>query len=153
MVGPQDYHAAWTVSVRCHLFETHSPVLRLSTAMFSLILKKIFLFKCNLSMLRLTAMLSLLALPVVLTPLIAYHKRERPPSSLTTPLLEAVILASFPLAWFYGFLYYTEVPSLVSVLSSVVLASQGKHWLAALVRFDSSECHFGGRFTEDKRGS
>lgn len=120
---------------------------------FSLILKKIFLFKCNLSMLRLTAMLSLLALPVVLTPLIAYHKRERPPSSLTTPLLEAVILASFPLAWFYGFLYYTEVPSLVSVLSSVVLASQGKHWLAALVRFDSSECHFGGRFTEDKRGS
>ncbi|PIL30951.1 hypothetical protein GSI_07120 [Ganoderma sinense ZZ0214-1] len=99
---------------------------------FSLILKKIFLFKCNLSMLRLTTMLSLLALPIVLTPLLSYHKRERPPPSLATPLLEGVILASFPLAWFYGFLYYTEVPSLVSVLSSVVLASEGKHWLAAL---------------------
>ncbi|TBU34908.1 glucosyltransferase [Dichomitus squalens] len=98
---------------------------------FSLILKKIFLFKCNLSMLRLTTMLSLLALPIVLTPLLSFHKRERPPSSVTTPLLEAVILASFPLAWFYGFLYYTEVPSLVSVVSSVVLALQGKHWLAA----------------------
>ena len=104
-------------------------------------------------MLRLTAMLSLLALPIVLTPLLSYHKRERPPSSLATPLLEAVILASFPLAWFYGFLYYTEVPSLVSVLSSVVLASEGKHWLAVLVRFDWSKGHVEGSFTEDKHGS
>ncbi|KAI0757334.1 glucosyltransferase [Daedaleopsis nitida] len=99
----------------------------------SLILKKIFMFKCNLSMLRLTPMLSLLALPIVLTPLLCSHKRERPPPSLTTPLLEAVILASFPLAWFFGFLYYTEVPSLVSVVSTVVFASQGRHWLAALL--------------------
>ena len=121
--------------------------------MFSLILKKIFLFKCNLPMLRLTAMLSLLALPIILTPLLSYHKRERPPSSLATPLLEAVILASFPLVWFYGFLYYTEVPSLVSVLSRVVLASEGKHWLAALVRFDWSKGHVEGSFTEDKHGS
>lgn len=111
------------------------------------------MFKCNLPMLRLTAMLSLLALPIVLTPLLSYHKRERPPSSLATPLLEAVILASFPLAWFYGFLYYTEVPSLVSVLSSVVLAFEGKHWLAALVRLDCSKGHVEGRFTEDKHGS
>ncbi|RPD58361.1 glucosyltransferase [Lentinus tigrinus ALCF2SS1-6] len=100
---------------------------------FSLVLKKIFLFKCNISMLRLTTMLSLLSLPIALTPLICYRKRERPPPSVTTPVLEAVILASFPLAWFFGFLYYTEVPSLVSVVSTVVLASQGRHWLAALI--------------------
>ncbi|KAH9891022.1 glucosyltransferase [Cubamyces lactineus] len=99
----------------------------------SLVLKKLFMLKCNLSMLRLTPMLSLLALPIALTPLVSYHKRERPPPSLATPLLEAVILASFPLAWFFGFLYYTEVPSLVSVVSCVVFAMQGRHWLAALI--------------------
>lgn len=104
----------------------------------SIILKKIFMFKCNLSMLRLTPMLSLLSLPIAMTPLICHYKRERPPQSLATPLLEAVILASFPLAWFFGFLYYTEVPSLVSVVSTVVLASQGNHWLAALVRVSPS---------------
>ncbi|OJT13072.1 Dol-P-Glc:Glc(2)Man(9)GlcNAc(2)-PP-Dol alpha-1,2-glucosyltransferase [Trametes pubescens] len=99
----------------------------------SLILKKIFMLKCNLSMLRLTPLLALLALPIVLTPLVAYHKRERPPPSLATPLLEAVILASFPVGWFFGFLYYTEVPSLVAVISTVVLALEGKHWLAASI--------------------
>ncbi|CDO75880.1 hypothetical protein BN946_scf184672.g13 [Trametes cinnabarina] len=99
----------------------------------SLILKKIFMLKCNLPMLRLTPMLSLLTLPIVLTQLICYHKRERPPHSLASPPLEAVILASFPIAWFFGFLYYTELPSLVSVVSTVVLAMQGRHWLAALV--------------------
>ena len=100
----------------------------------SIILKKIFMIKCNLSMLRLTPTLTLAALPIALTPLISYHKRVRPPPSLLTPLLEAIILASFPLAWFYGFLYYTEVPSLVSVALTVVFASREKHWLAALVR-------------------
>ncbi|KAI8995441.1 glucosyltransferase [Trametes punicea] len=101
--------------------------------LLSVILKKIFMLKCNLAMLRLTPVLSLLALPITLTPLICYHKRERPPPSLATPPLEAVILASFPIAWFFGFLYYTEVPSLVSVVSTVVLAMQGRHWLAALL--------------------
>ncbi|KAI0768618.1 glucosyltransferase [Trametes elegans] len=99
----------------------------------SLILKKMFMLKCNLSMLRLTPLLSLLALPIALTPLVSYHKRERPPPSVTTPLLEAVVLASFPVAWFFGFLYYTEVPSLVSAISTVVLALEGRHWLAALL--------------------
>ena len=85
-------------------------------------------------MLRLTTMLSLLSLPIALTPLVCYHKRERPPPSLATPVLEAVILASFPLAWFFGFLYYTEVPSVVSVILTVAFASQGKHLQAAMVR-------------------
>ena len=116
--------------------------------MLSSVLKKLFMLKCNLPMLRLTPLLSLLALPIALTPLVSYHKRERPPSSLATPLLDAVILASFPLAWFFGFLYYTEVPSLVTVVSSVVLAMQGRHWLAALVRlFTAVQTCAGQRFT------
>jgi alpha-1,2-glucosyltransferase len=51
-----------------------------------------------------------------------------------TPILDAVVLSAFPIAWFFGFLYYTDVPSLLSVIVTVVAASQGKHWFAALVR-------------------
>lgn len=100
----------------------------------SLILKRIFLFKCNVSMLRLTTTLNLLALPLVLTRLLAFHKRIRPPSSLLAPFPEAIVLALFPIAWFFGFLYYTETPSLLFVAWTVVAASEDKHWLAALVR-------------------
>jgi alpha-1,2-glucosyltransferase len=92
------------------------------------------MFKCNLSMLRLTPMFTLLMLPIVLTRLICFHKRERPPPSLITPLPEAVVLSAFPVAWFFGFLYYTEVPSLLFVVLTVVAATQHQHWLAALVR-------------------
>lgn len=92
------------------------------------------MLKCNLAMLRLTPLLTLLILPIALTRLLCYHKRERPPSSLFTPLSEAVILAAFPIAWFFGFLYYTEVPSLAFVVFTVVAATQSQHWLAALVR-------------------
>ncbi|KAH9949435.1 glucosyltransferase [Amylocystis lapponica] len=99
----------------------------------SVVLKRIFMFKCNLSVLRLTPMLALLALPISMTLLLCYHKRERPPHSLLVPAPEAVILSAFPLAWFFGFLYYTEVPSLLSVVTCVVAAGQGRHWLAALL--------------------
>ncbi|KAI0828293.1 glucosyltransferase [Trametes gibbosa] len=68
----------------------------------SLVLKKVFMLKCNLSMLRLTPLLALMCLPIALTPLISYHKRERP-------------------------------PPLVSAVSTVLLAMQGKHWRAALI--------------------
>lgn len=91
------------------------------------------MFKCNLSMLRLTSMLTLVALPIVLTPLLYFHQRERPPQSWFVPLSEAVIVSAFPIAWFFGFLYYTEVPSLIFVISTVTAATNGRHWLAALV--------------------
>lgn len=99
----------------------------------SLFLKKIFMFKCSLPMLRLTTVLSLLALPIVLTRLLCYHQRRRPPRALLAPIPEAIVLSAFPIAWFYAYLYYTEVPSLVFVTWTVVAASQGQHWLAALV--------------------
>ena len=104
----------------------------------SLVLKRIFMLKCNLAMLRLTPMLTLVSLPIALTRLLCYYKRERPPPSLTIPVPEAVVVSAFPIAWFFGFLYYTEVPSLVFVVLTVVAAMQNKHALAALVRHGSS---------------
>jgi hypothetical protein len=56
------------------------------------------------------------------------------PSSLLSPTLDAIVLSTFPIAWFFGFFYYTEVPSLVFVVWTIVAASQGNHWLAGLVR-------------------
>lgn len=100
--------------------------------MFSVLLHRVFMFKCNLNLLRLTNTLTLFALPLVLTRLLGFHQRRRSPPKLT-PSIEALVLSSFPIAWFFGFLYYTEVPSLVSVLCTVVAATQNKHWLAGLL--------------------
>ncbi|KZT65579.1 glycosyltransferase family 59 protein [Daedalea quercina L-15889] len=99
----------------------------------SLLLKSVFMFKCNISMLRLTPALSLAVLPFVLTRLLCYHQRVRPPSTMLVPTTEAVVLASFPIAWFFGFLYYTETPSLFFVIATMVAASQERHWLAAVL--------------------
>lgn len=99
----------------------------------SVLLKRIFMFKCTLPMLRLTTVLTLMSLPLVLTHLVCFHKRIRPPPSRLVPAADALVLAVFPIAWFFGFLYYTEVPSLVFVVWTVVAASQDRHWLAALV--------------------
>ncbi|KAK0478532.1 glucosyltransferase [Armillaria novae-zelandiae] len=78
-------------------------------------------------------MLKNLALPIALTRLLCFHQRVRPPTSIFSPNLESLVLASFPIAWFFGFLYYTEIPSLVSVVLTVVAAAEGRHWLAALL--------------------
>ncbi|KAJ7124763.1 glucosyltransferase [Mycena crocata] len=101
--------------------------------LMSLLLKKMFMLKCNVPMLRLTTMLPLLALPLVLTRLLCFHQRERPPSRILTPTVDAIVLSTFPIAWFFGFLYYTEVPSLLFVVGTVVAAMQNRHWLAALL--------------------
>ncbi|THU91646.1 glucosyltransferase [Dendrothele bispora CBS 962.96] len=101
--------------------------------LMSLIFKRIFLFKCSLPMLRLTVTLTLLALPLVLTRLLAYQKRTRPPSSFFAATPDAVVLSFFPIAWFYGFLYYTEVPSLVFVLGTILAAVTERHWVAGLL--------------------
>ncbi|KAF9452582.1 glycosyltransferase family 59 protein [Macrolepiota fuliginosa MF-IS2] len=99
----------------------------------SLLLKRLFLFKCNIPMLRLTTLLSLLALPIALTRLVCYHKRERPPAVIKPPVLEATVVAAFPIAWFFGFLYYTDVPSLLFVVATIAAATEDRHWLAALL--------------------
>jgi len=50
-----------------------------------------------------------------------------------TPIPEAVVLSAFPIAWFFGFLYYTDVPSLLFVVTTIVAATEDRHWLAALL--------------------
>lgn len=100
----------------------------------TLLLQRVFVFKCITPIFRFTVLISLLALPIPLTRLLCFYKRVRPPGSLLSPLPEAVVLSAFPIAWFFGFLYYTDVPSLVSVISTVVAASENRHWTAALVR-------------------
>ncbi|KAJ4485580.1 glucosyltransferase [Lentinula aciculospora] len=96
----------------------------------SLLFKRVFMFKCSLPMLRLTTTLTLLALPIVLTRLLCFYRRIQPPS-LLAPTLDAVVLSLFPIVWFFGFLYYTEVPSLVFVVATIVAATEDRHWLAA----------------------
>lgn len=100
----------------------------------TILLKYIFVFKCRLPTLRLAPLLTLLLLPLATTRLLRYHQRMRPPPSLLTPTLDAVMLSTFPVAWFFGFLYYTDVPSLLSVIITIVAASQGRHWTASMVR-------------------
>ncbi|KNZ79642.1 Alpha-1,2-glucosyltransferase ALG10-A [Termitomyces sp. J132] len=108
----------------------------------SLLLKRIFMFKCTLPMLRLTTVLALLSLPPALTHPLCFHKRTRPPASLLSPAIESLVLSTFPIAWFFGFLYYTEAPSLVFVVLTVVAASQGRHWRAALEQLGLISCTF-----------
>lgn len=131
-LGPKNYHTTGTV---CRLqVPTVPPTTQLSCRyLLSVFLHRVFMFKCNLNLLRLTTTLTLFALPLVLTRLLGFHQRRRPPPQLT-PSIEALVLSTFPIAWFFGFLYYTEVPSLVFVLCTVIAATQNKHWLAGLVR-------------------
>jgi len=82
-------------------------------------------------MLRLTVTLSLLALPVAMTRLLCFHQRLRPPAFIAS--VHSVVIAQFPIAWFFGFLYYTDVPSLLLVVAAFAAATEGAHWTAALV--------------------
>ncbi|KAF9229623.1 glycosyltransferase family 59 protein [Gyrodon lividus] len=100
--------------------------------MLSVLFHRIFMFRCNMALLRLTVTLTLLALPLFLTPLLAFHQRRQLPP-LFAPTAEALVLSTFPIAWFYGFLYYTEVPSLVSILLTIILATQHRHRSAAVL--------------------
>jgi hypothetical protein len=54
------------------------------------------MFKCNLSMLRLTSMLSLFALPIALTRLLCFQQRTRPPFSFAMPTTDGVCTSHFP---------------------------------------------------------
>ncbi|KAF8139973.1 glycosyltransferase family 59 protein [Boletus edulis] len=98
----------------------------------SVLLHRIFVFRCNLALLRFTVTLTLISLPLLCARLLAFHQRRRPPP-LLAPSPEALVLSTFPIAWFYGFLYYTDVPSLVSVMLTVMLATQHRHLSAALI--------------------
>ena len=75
----------------------------------------------------------LLSLPIILTRLLSLQRRVRPPQELLSPTSDALAISLFPIAWFFGFLYYTDLPSVVFVLLSVLSAFEGNHLLSALV--------------------
>jgi hypothetical protein len=120
-----------SITVFIFNIETYVRNRYLSTAL----LRSIFMFKCRLPLLRLVPALHLLALPPLLYALEAYHQRlPRSPNFLTSPSISAVTLAAFPPLWFFGFLYYTDVPGVAFVLASFVMQANGQNWLAAMVR-------------------
>lgn len=47
--------------------------------------------------------------------------------------LFAVVLAMYPLHWFFTFLYYTDVASLAAVLAMYLVCLKKKYWFSALV--------------------
>jgi hypothetical protein len=98
------------------------------------ILRYIFMFKCRLPLLRLIPALHLMALPIIISILEAYHKRLPTPSDLTEPSLYSITIAMLPPLWFFGHLFYTDVPSLFFVLASFAAQTRDAPWTAAFVR-------------------
>jgi alpha-1,2-glucosyltransferase len=104
------------------------------TYLLSIAIRRIFLLKCNLQHLRFTVTLALITIPILLTRLVRIHQRVPPPRNLFEPTLDAVALATFPVLWFFGFLYYTDVPSVAFTLAAIIASRQESHYLATLVR-------------------
>lgn len=46
----------------------------------------------------------------------------------------AIVLALYPLHWFFTFLYYTDVASLTAVLAMYLASIKRHYWLSATVR-------------------
>ncbi|KAG8686441.1 glucosyltransferase, partial [Ceratobasidium sp. 395] len=106
----------------------------------SVLLKNIFLFKCTIPILRMNNLLLNLLLPPLVSHCLALYRSDRPPRTLLQPTLESVVISAFPLAWFFSFLYYTELGSVVFVLGTVLAAGRGAHVLAALM--GAASCTF-----------
>jgi alpha-1,2-glucosyltransferase len=56
-------------------------------------------------------------------------------------ILEAIIISCFPITYFSGFLFYTDLGSLFAVIASYDQSLAGRHVLAALVRSISLPLH------------
>ncbi|KAG8994174.1 glucosyltransferase [Tulasnella sp. 427] len=102
----------------------------------SIALMKVFLLPCTIPILRLTNVLLLTLLPPFLDRVIASvrvdQERLRNRSWLE-PSAEAIIISSFPVFWFFAFLYYTDVASAISVLITLYVARSGWHKSAVVV--------------------
>ncbi|KAG8981857.1 glucosyltransferase [Tulasnella sp. JGI-2019a] len=100
---------------------------------------------CNVPNLRLTNFLFLQITPLVIALLLRSTRtlnhtpgrssnisQDSRGSSLAFDTL-GFTLAAFPVLWFFGFLYYTDVGSAVGIVATVLLAREGKHWWAAMI--------------------
>ncbi|KAG8763472.1 glucosyltransferase [Ceratobasidium sp. 423] len=74
-----------------------------------------------------------LMLPPLISHCLALYRSDNPPRSLLQPTLESIAISAFPIAWFFSFLYYTELGSVFFVLATILAAGRGAHILAALV--------------------
>ncbi|CAE6448196.1 unnamed protein product [Rhizoctonia solani] len=99
----------------------------------SVVLKKVFLFKCTIPILRMNNLLLNLMLPPLISHCLALYRSDRPPRSLLQPTLESIVISAFPIAWFFSFLYYTELGSVLFVLATILAAGRGDHIVAALM--------------------
>ncbi|CAE6534662.1 unnamed protein product [Rhizoctonia solani] len=106
----------------------------------SVALKKVFLFKCTIPILRMNNLLLNLMLPPLISHCLALYRSDRPPRSLLQPTVESITISAFPIAWFFSFLYYTELGSVVFVLATILAAGRGAHVLAALL--GAASCTF-----------
>ncbi|KAF8679668.1 DIE2/ALG10 family [Rhizoctonia solani] len=99
----------------------------------SVILKRIFLFKCTVPVLRMNNLLLNLMLPPLISHCLALYRSDRPPRSLLQPSIESITISAFPIAWFFSFLYYTELGSVFFVLATMLTAGRGAHGWASLM--------------------
>ncbi|QRW19387.1 alpha-1,2-glucosyltransferase [Rhizoctonia solani] len=99
----------------------------------SVILKRIFLFKCTVPVLRMNSLLLNLMLPPLISHCLALYRSDRPPRSLLQPSIESITISAFPIAWFFSFLYYTELGSVFFVLATMLTAGRGAHGWASLM--------------------
>ncbi|CAE6407760.1 unnamed protein product [Rhizoctonia solani] len=99
----------------------------------SVLLKKVFLFKCTVPVLRMNNLLLNLMLPPLISHCLALYRSDRPPRSLLQPTIESIAISAFPIAWFFSFLYYTELGSVFFVLVTILAAGRGAHCWAALM--------------------
>jgi alpha-1,2-glucosyltransferase len=65
----------------------------------------------------------------------------RPTLSERKATIIAVVLALYPLHWFFTFLYYTDVASLTAVLAMYLASLKKSYWFSALVK-DSAQAFF-----------
>ena len=105
-----------------------------------MLLKKVFLFKCTIPVLRMNNLLLNLLLPPLISHCLALYRSDRPPRTLLQPTFESIAISAFPVAWFFSFLYYTELGSVFFVLATVLAAGRGAHMLAAMVSIANMSC-------------
>ncbi|EJT97967.1 hypothetical protein DACRYDRAFT_111484 [Dacryopinax primogenitus] len=122
-------------------FDTYDPKLTTPPGLylFSLGISKLFAMRCSLPLLRFHSTLLLLSLPPILShllPLLQPPPCSEPPRTFLETLRpgwEAIVLGFMPVAWFTGFLYYTDLGAVVFALGAIVAAKRGQSGLAALL--------------------
>lgn len=90
---------------------------------------------CSTAVLRSTNGVLAVLCSIILYEIITYL---RPALDDRKATLQAVVLALYPLHWFFSFLYYTDVASLTAVLAMYLACLKKKYLFSALVRFNST---------------